>query len=294
MSDEIKALRYPGTPSPVTSSRPQARVLLKPKHSGVSSILMKTRGVLGAALPLIAVLAGCATVPKDQRDPRDPFESANRSIYRFNERVDRAVLRPTARAYRRVVPQFVRTSVGNFFSNINDVRVVINNALQGKFTTAYADFGRVAINTTLGVVGLFDIASEAGIEKHQEDFGQTLGWYGVPDGPYIMLPLFGPSNVRDTVGWGVDWFTDPITYVDPTGTQLGLTGGRFVNRRADLLDATDVLKTTLDPYQFARDAYIQRRRNLVYDGKPPPDKDDLLLKPESVPPEKPAAASPKK
>jgi phospholipid-binding lipoprotein MlaA len=218
-------------------------------------------------------------VPKEQRDPRDPYESFNRGVYRFNDRLDRAVLRPTARAYRRVLPQFVRTSVGNFFSNIGDVRVVLNNTLQGKFTTAYADFGRVAMNSTLGVLGLFDIASEAGIEKHHEDFGQTLGWYGIADGPYLMLPLFGPSNVRDTVGFGVDWLTDPVNYIDPSGLQYGLSGGRLVNRRADLLDATDVLKTTLDPYQFARDAYLQRRRNLVYDGKPPLDKDDPPLGP---------------
>jgi phospholipid-binding lipoprotein MlaA len=227
----------------------------------------------------LAAAAGCATIPKDQRDPRDPYESFNRGVYKFNDRLDRAVLRPTARAYRTVVPVFVRTSIGNFFSNLNDVRVVINQTLQGKFTTAYADFGRVAINSTLGVLGLFDIASEAGIEKHQEDFGQTLGWYGIPDGPYLMLPLFGPSNARDTVGFGVDWFADPVYYVDPAGWRYGLGGGRIVNRRADLLDATDVLKTTLDPYQFARDAYLQRRRNLVYDGKPPMDKDELLPPP---------------
>lgn len=235
-----------------------------------------------AVVFVLAVLAGCAAVPKEQRDPRDPFESLNRGVYRFNDRLDRAVLRPTARAYRRVLPQFVRTSVGNFFSNINDVRVVLNNTLQGKFTTAYADFGRIAINSTLGLGGLFDVASEAGIEKHQEDFGQTLGWYGIPDGPYLMLPLFGPSNARDTVGFGVDWLTDPVNYVDPSGLQYGLSGGRLINRRADLLDATDVLKTTLDPYQFARDAYLQRRRNLVYDGKPPPDKDEAPLKPPAA------------
>ena len=241
--------------------------------------------LLGSVLAA-ASLAGCSTVPKDQRDPRDPFESVNRSIYKFNDRLDRAVVRPTARAYRTVVPQFVRASVGNFFSNIGDVRVVLNNTLQGKFTTAYADFGRVAMNSTLGIFGLFDIATEAGMEKHNEDFGQTLGWYGLPDGPYIMLPLFGPSNVRDTVGWGVDWVTDPVTYVDPTRAKNALTGTRLVNRRAELLDASTVLKTTLDPYQFMRDGYLQRRRNLVYDGQPPLDKLDKLdppPKPEGAP-----------
>jgi phospholipid-binding lipoprotein MlaA len=178
-----------------------------------------------------------------------------------------------------VLPQFVRTSVGNFFSNINDVRAVLNNTLQGKFTAAYADFGRVAINSTLGVLGLFDIASEAGIERHDEDFGQTLGWYGIDAGPFIMLPLFGPSTARDTVGFAVDWVTDPVSYVDPSSSRYQLSGTRLVNRRAELLDATSVLETTLDPYQFMRDAYLQRRRNLIFDGSPPVEKDAITEAP---------------
>jgi phospholipid-binding lipoprotein MlaA len=230
---------------------------------------------LSGALAALALLAGCATLP-GPRDPRDPFESVNRGVYNFNDRLDRAVLQPTARAYRAVVPQFVRTSVGNVFGNLRDVRSVINNTLQGKFTTAYTDFGRVAINSTLGVLGLFDIASEAGIEKHDEDFGQTLGWYGVRDGPFIMLPLFGPSSARDTLGWGVDIFTDPVTYVDPSGVRYSIAGTRMVNARANLLDAKQVLDAAaLDPYVFMRDAYLQRRRNLVFDGKPPLDSEGL-------------------
>jgi phospholipid-binding lipoprotein MlaA len=238
-----------------------------------------------AAILAACALAGCATTPTGPRDPRDPFEPVNRSIYQFNDRVDRAILRPTARAYRAVVPQFVRTSVGNVFSNIKDVRAILNNTLQGKFTAAYIDFGRVAINSTLGVLGLFDIATEAGIERHDEDFGQTLGWWGIGDGPFVMLPLFGPSSARDTVGFAVDWVTDPVTYIDPTSTSYQVSGTRLVHRRSELLDATQVLKTTLDPYQFLRDGYLQRRRNLVYDGKPPPDKDTLEPppKPESAP-----------
>jgi phospholipid-binding lipoprotein MlaA len=225
-----------------------------------------------AALLAVAVLGGCAT----GKDPRDPFESVNRGIYKFNDRVDKAVLRPTARVYQRVVPSFVRQSVSNAFSNVNDVRVGLNNALQGKFAVAYTDFGRVMMNSTLGVLGLFDIASEAGIEKHQEDFGQTLGWWGVPDGPFIMLPLFGPSNARDTVAWPIDHFTDPLTYVDPTRAHNQITIGRLVSRRAELLDASKVLDTVaLDQYQFVRDAYLQRRRSQIYDGKPPPGKDPL-------------------
>jgi phospholipid-binding lipoprotein MlaA len=235
----------------------------------------------------VSVLSGCATPAGVQRDPRDPFEPINRGIYRFNERVDQVILRPTARAYRAVLPQFVRNSVGNVFSNIRDVRNVLNNTLQGKFTTAYSDFGRVAINSTLGVLGLFDIASEAGIEKHDEDFGQTLGWWGIRDGPFIMLPLFGPSTSRDTVGFAVDWLTDPITYVDPTSARNQISGVRLVNRRAELLDATQVLQTTLDPYQFVRDGYLQRRRNLIFDGTPPKDEDTLEAPRPDTPPAKP-------
>ena len=229
-------------------------------------------GRLGALLVALAVLGGCATTSS----PVDPFEPINRSVYKFNERLDKAVLQPTARVYRAVLPSFVRQSVGNFFSNIDDVRVVLNNALQGKFKTAYSDFGRIAINSTLGMLGLFDIASEAGIEKHQEDFGQTLGWWGIPDGPFIMLPLFGPSSVRDTGGFAVDWLTDPITYVDPSRAHNQLMATRLINRRAELLDAKQVLDAAaLDSYQFTRDAYLQRRRTLVFDGNPPLDKDSL-------------------
>lgn len=234
----------------------------------------------------LAFLGACATTsgPKpDDYNPRDPFEPINRGIYRFNETVDRAILRPTARVYRKVLPQFVRISVGNVFANIGDVRSVLNNTLQGKFTTAYSDFGRVAINSTLGMLGLFDIASEAGIEKHNEDFGQTLGWWGMGDGPFIMLPLFGPSTGRDTVGFAVDWLTDPVRYVDPSAHRYQLSAGRLVNRRAELLDASDVLTTALDPYQFMRDGYLQRRKNLIFDGNPPPELDAITEAPPKSP-----------
>ena len=232
----------------------------------------------------VTLVAGCAT----GSNPRDPFESFNRGVYSFNENIDRAILKPVAQAYKAVLPQFIRSSVSNFFSNINDVIVALNNLLQGKFTTAYSDLGRIAINSTLGIGGLFDIASEAGIEKHDEDFGQTLGWWGVPDGPFIVLPFFGPSTGRDTVGRVVDAFSDPVTYVDPTRARNQLWGTRVVNRRAELLDASAVLQTAaLDPYEFVRDAYLQRRRNLIYDGAAPPDREFL------DPPAKPKGAAPR-
>jgi phospholipid-binding lipoprotein MlaA len=220
----------------------------------------------------ITLLAGCAT----GTNPQDPFESFNRGVYSFNEGLDRAILRPAAEVYRGVLPQFIRSSISNFFSNINDIVVVLNNLLQGKFTTAVSDFGRVAINSTIGVLGLFDVASEAGIEKHDEDFGQTLGWWGMGDGPFIMLPFFGPSTGRDAVGRLADYFTDPVGYVDPTRARNQLWGTRLVNRRSELLDASTVLQTAaLDPYEFVRDAYLQRRRSQIYDGAPPPDREFL-------------------
>lgn len=242
--------------------------------SSVCMLINTSNWVIRCACTIAAVvfLAGCAAA----KDPRDPFEPFNRGVYKFNNAVDEAVLQPTARAYRAVLPPFVRRSVSNVFSNMADVRVGLNNALQGKFTAAYVDFGRVAINSTLGVLGLFDIASEAGIEKHNEDFGQTLGWWGFADGPFIMLPLFGPSSVRDTAGFAVDRYTDPVNQIDPSRAQNQLIATRLVSRRAELLDASRVLDTVaLDQYQFVRDGYLQRRRTLVYDGKPPADPDAL-------------------
>jgi phospholipid-binding lipoprotein MlaA len=169
--------------------------------------------------------------------------------------------------------------VSNFFSNIGDVIVALNNLLQGKFSQAVSDVGRIAVNTTAGLLGVIDVATEIGLEKHNEDFGQTLGYWGIGDGPYLVLPLLGPSNLRDALGLIVDFNTDLITYVDPSRTRNILWGTRFVNRRSELLDTSKILDTAaLDPYDFLRDAYLQRRRNLVFDGNPPPDKDDIEIK----------------
>ncbi|MGZ8264327.1 MAG: MlaA family lipoprotein [Burkholderiales bacterium] len=223
-----------------------------------------------AIVLLMSFLGGCAT----GTNPRDPLEPFNRGVYQFNETLDKVIFKPVAQGYRAVLPQFVRSSNSNFFSNINDVVVLFNNLLQGKFTSAVSDFGRIAINSTIGVLGLFDVASEAGIEKHDEDFGQTLAVWGVHDGPFIMLPFFGPSTGRDAVGRIGDYFTDPVSYIDPNHTRNQLWGTRVVNRRAELLDASTILETAaLDPYEFVRDAYLQRRRNLIYDGAPPTEKD---------------------
>jgi phospholipid-binding lipoprotein MlaA len=228
--------------------------------------------VLCGAVSLL-LLGGCASTG----NPRDPLEPLNRSIYQFNDGVDKALMKPAAEFYRFALPQFMRTGISNFFSNLNDVIVALNNLLQGKLTKAASDVGRILINTTFGALGVYDAATEAGLEKNNEDFGQTLGYWGIGDGPYLVLPLLGPSNARDAVGWVGDYYAWPITYLEPDLDRNILIALRFVTVRADLLEATRILETAaLDPYEFVRDAYLQRRRNQVYDGKPPPDEDDFV------------------
>lgn len=226
---------------------------------------MKTRraaAILG--LSIAATLTGCAAAPGSS----DPYEPFNRKVYQFNEGLDKRVLQPAAKGYKAAVPEFVRTSIGNVFSNVGDVRNILNNTLQGKFTTAYSDFGRIMINSTLGVLGLFDIASAAGVEKHNEDFGQTLAVWGVPRGPYLVLPLFGSSSVRDGFGKAVDMGTDPVSLINPVAAQLAVQGTRVVDTRAGLLDAGNLLETAaLDRYLFVRDIYLQHRDSLVRDGR---------------------------
>lgn len=229
------------------------------------------RILLAAASVLMVLLSGCATTG----DPRDPLEPMNRAIYRFNDSVDQTILKPVAETYRAVLPSFVRTGVSNFFANINDVLIALNNLLQGKPADAASDVGRVAVNTTAGLLGVFDVATELGMDRHNEDFGQTLGYWGVGNGPFLMLPLLGPSNLRDTVGRVADFKLDPVTYVDPSRDRNILWVSRLVSDRTNLLGASTILEVAaLDPYEFLRDAYLQRRRNLVHDGSPPPETGD--------------------
>ncbi len=246
---------------------------------------VRLRAWTAAVATALALLGGCAT----NGDPRDPLEPMTRAVYKFNDEFDKAVAKPVAEAYRAFVPDTVRTGVGNFFSNINDVIVALNNALQGKIPEAINDVGRIAVNTSLGVLGFRDVATELGVPKNNEDFGQTLGRWGLRDGPYIVLPILGPSSVRDTFGWVGDIYTSPLVGVDNVNLRNSLIGVRFVTVRADLLEASAILETAaLDPYEFVRDAYLQRRRSLVYDGNPPADK-DLDLTPDAKPQPKPAA-----
>jgi len=223
------------------------------------------------ALLLVAGLAsGCATTRQaSTQQPVDRFESWNRSVYSFNEALDRVVAKPVATAYVTVTPKPVRSGLANFLSNIVYPGVILQDALQLKPTRFVRDTGRLLINTTVGIGGLFDPATKLGLEANNEDFGQTLGYWGVPSGPYLMLPALGPSTLRDTVGTVADHFSQPESYLSNNALGWGLSGSRLVDRRASLLGTEAALKRYLDPYAFIRNSYLQRRQFLIYDGNPP-------------------------
>ena len=220
-------------------------------------------------LLLSVLLAGCATA----HDPRDPLEPVNRGVYQFNEAVDKAVLKPVAKGYKAVVPPPMRRGITNVFGNFADVTTAINSLLQGKLADAASDVGRIAVNSTVGILGVFDVASRIGLPKHYEDFGQTLGKWGMSDGPYLVLPLLGPSDFRDTVGLGLAYFTDPEFWLVTHSPETYIVfGTRVVNVRANLLESERIFDAAaIDKYAFLRDAYLQRRRTMIYDGNPAPN-----------------------
>lgn len=223
---------------------------------------------LAGVIALALVLSACASAPTAH--PSDPLEPWNRGVWRFNDAVDRAVLKPVATAYQSHVPGLVRQGVGNFFANLQDAWTTVNSVLQLKGQAAAESFTRFWVNTFFGLGGVLDVASEMQIPRHNEDFGQTLGRWGVGAGPYLVLPLLGPSTLRDTAALPADWRGDLVTQVDDPGTRAGLLGLRIVHRRAGLLKQEEVMEqAALDRYAFMRDAYLQYRRNLVYDGNPP-------------------------
>lgn len=220
------------------------------------------------AVAIFAVMVGCASGPRS--NPTDPLEPFNRSMTEFNEAIDRAVLKPVATGYKNVTPAPVRTGVANFFANLGDLWSSFNNLLQLKVAAAAETFLRFNVNTFFGLAGILDIAGEAGIERHREDFGQTLAYWGVPAGPYLVLPLFGPSTLRDTIVLPVETHGNLLSLVEPTGTRYSLYGLRAVEIRANLLRAGNVLdEASIDKYSFTRDAFLQRRRSEVWDGEPP-------------------------
>lgn len=218
---------------------------------------------VGSAL----LVSGCAS----NGDPRDPLEPMNRAVHAFNEKVDDIALKPVAKGYAAVLPSPVRTGVRNVFSNLNDVTVFTNNLLQFKLEAATSDFLRVVFNTSFGLLGVLDVASEMGLAKHDEDFGQTLGHWGVGTGAYVVLPFFGPSDVRDTVGFVADKaYTDLVYDIEHNPSRNAAVVVRVVSKRADLLAAKEAIDTAaLDGYEFTRDFYLERRRGQVHDGRPP-------------------------
>jgi phospholipid-binding lipoprotein MlaA len=214
------------------------------------------------------LMTGCASVPNS--NPKDPFESYNRSVYKFNEALDKHILKPVAQGYNSILPNPVKIMLNNFFSNLDDVGVTVNDFLQLKFRQGASDGIRVLFNTTFGIGGLINVTSR--LEKHNEDFGQTLGYWGVGSGPYLMLPFFGPSSVRDGVGLYGDGLTSVIVNTHDVPTRNSAYALNVVHERAGLMEQEKVLEDVADRYAFIRDFYLARRQSLVYDGNPPREK----------------------
>jgi phospholipid-binding lipoprotein MlaA len=244
---------------------------------------------------ILALLAGCATISTTIGQVRggpgqklDPWENWNRKVFAFNEKLDENVLKPVATAYNKVVPSMVRTGIGNFFGNFADAWSGVNNLLQGKLELAFRDGFRFGTNTLFGLFGVLDVASELGMERQYEDLGQTLGYWGVGPGAYVVWPLLGPSTVRESLALPFDRMATPALVLNGGGTQLGITGLQIVNTRAGLMGASRLIDDiALDKYTFLRDAYLQRRRSLVLDGE---EKEE----PEPPEPPTPAASAPAK
>ncbi|MCS0591179.1 VacJ family lipoprotein [Massilia norwichensis] len=224
---------------------------------------MTLRNSLVLAAGAAVLLSGCASTVTN---PRDPFEKFNRAVFSFNDAVDRTALKPAATAYKNVTPDFVQTGVNNFFGNLSDLWSSVNNFAQLKGQDGLNDFTRFAVNSTLGLAGVLDIATPAGLRKHNEDLGQTLGYWGVPSGPYLMLPLLGPSTVRDTAALPGDFWGDPWDHVNDIPWRNSGIALRAVDQRASVLDASNLLEdAALDRYEFIRDGYLQRRSSKVLD-----------------------------
>jgi phospholipid-binding lipoprotein MlaA len=260
---------------------------------------MLARSFAGALLAGLCALtvSGCVTLPPNSpRSPQDPWESWNRGVYRVNVKLDRAIAKPVTRAYVKVVPRPLRTGVSNFFANLNTPTVLINDALQGKFLAAATDLGRFVLNSTVGLGGLLDPATAAGLDKNDEDFGQTLGKWGVHSGPFVELPVLGPSDLRDAPARVVDAYTNPQAYVHNIVIKYPLYGLYLIDTREGLLSLDDTIQHAYDPYAFVRDAYLQRRAYLVSDGKvneepledPGEDTPGTAVPPTTAPPATPA------
>lgn len=242
-------------------------------------------------LLLAALTCGCASAP-GRTTGEDRWESFNRGVYKFNDAVDRAALKPVAKGYKKITPRWMRTGVANFFGNLKYPSTILNQFLQGKSKLGLRDAGRFLLNSTVGLGGVLDVATDAGLEANDEDFGQTLAVWGVGSGPYLTLPLFGPSTARDAPARIFDFFTDPSDYADlPWEAVWGKRMLRVVNTRAALLPLDETLQRVYDPYAFIRDAWLQRREFEIYDGDPPPETlDEEFIEEDAETSQEPAAA----
>jgi phospholipid-binding lipoprotein MlaA len=218
-------------------------------------------------------LAGCATTKQRAPSEADPWEGLNRGIYAFNDVPDRYLLKPIARGYRAVLPNFMRRGVSNFFDNMATPRSMVNNFLQGKPGEGLDDLGRFVMNTTVGIAGLFDVASASGIPVYDEDFGQTFAVWGVPDGPFVMIPLIGPSTLRDAAAFPLDWISNPLVHYTDSSVRDKLVILRLIETRARILTAEALIAESPDIYVTLRESFLQNRRFQIYDGDPPIDDD---------------------
>jgi phospholipid-binding lipoprotein MlaA len=236
---------------------------------------MKTIRQLHPLLPVLGLaavvsLAGCATATK--HDPRDPWEGWNRGVQKFNDTLDDYVMKPISQGYQWLTPSFVDKGITNFFSNVDDIGVIANDLLQFKLLQTGQDTGRFLVNTILGVGGFIDVASKLDLPKHNEDTDQTLGAWGIPSGPYLVLPFIGPSTPRGAIGLAGDTAANPINWINPAAIPYGVGTLKTVDMRADLLSATKIVdEASVDRYEFIRNAYFQQRNYLIHDGNPPLD-----------------------
>ncbi len=260
------------------------------------------RSMLWLGLVVAAsLLCGCATAPRPM-NKEDHWQGFNRGVYKFNDTLDRAALKPVAKGYKKVLPNWVRTGIGNFFDNLDTPTTIVNQLLQGKAKLAAKDTGRFLMNTIVGLGGFIDVATKAGLDRHDEDFGQTLAVWGVPSGPFLELPLLGPSDLRDAPSRLVDYFTHPLYYADMKWQeQTAIKAVEVVQQRSELLSLDATLQNAFDPYDFMRNAWVQRREYLIFDGDPPQealidesggdDNDTTSVNPSGTP--SPESAAPK-
>ena len=261
---------------------------------------MPTRGrstrrppALAALMAAGLILSGCASAPPDSvTQTQDPWEKFNRGVYAFNDKLDKAVARPVAGAYNRAMPAPARSGFHNMLSNLGEPVTMVNDTLQGKLMQALKDTGRFIINSTVGLLGFFDVAQHVGLPDHKEDLGQTLAVWGVPSGPYLVIPVLGPSTVRDAASLYPDYYTNPLKNNMPPRYKNATTIAGMIDTRAGLMDANSSIDSAYDPYAFVRDAYIQHRRYEIYDGNLPASDQDYELPPDEGTAAPPSSAAP--